>query len=67
MIQYSNATDAEIWKQVSPLALLPASEWRYLVTGLVLSIVFVKSRVDRNSQAIPLFTQFSFSLTGILP
>lgn len=52
---------------LSPPALLPASEWGYLVTGLVLSVLFVKSRVDRNSQAIPLFTQFSFSLTGILP
>ena len=52
---------------LSPPALLPASEWGYLVTGLVLSVLFVKSRVDRNSQAIPLFTQCSFSLTGILP
>ena len=37
------------------------------ILGQLISVLFLKSRVDRNSQAIPLFTQLSFSLTGIIP
>ena len=37
------------------------------ILGQLISVLFLKSRVDRNSQAILLFTQLSFSLTGIIP
>ena len=36
------------------------------ILGQLISVLFLKSRVDRNSQAIPLFTQLSFSMTGII-
>lgn len=36
------------------------------ILGQLISVLFLKSRVDRNSQAILLFTQLS-SLTGIIP